>query len=71
MSKRLLSHIRRLSHHAETIAAACRTIEREIGAAQMLARPVDERVVERKVRTIESRAEQMAALIGVYPRNVL
>lgn len=56
---RLLKSIRITAHHAETIAHACRVMERELIAAETLDRPVDDRKLQLQVQKIENRAHQL------------
>ena len=65
MSQRLLKTVRVLAQDCETIAAACRKIEREITVADATGWPADEGQLERMVQRIERRAVAAFRGIGV------
>lgn len=67
---RLLKRVRVLAQHAETIAKACRMIEKQITTSHLLSIPVDEPRLDKSVRTIEKRALQMVRTIGITYANL-
>jgi hypothetical protein len=65
MSERLLRDVRVLVQHCETIAAAGRRVIRELEGVELVGALPNEDRIERAVRTMETRAVQMCAEIGV------
>lgn len=65
MTKRLLSAVRNLAQDCETIAAACRKIERQLTVAVALDEPIDEGKVQQMVERIERRATTAFDNIGI------
>ena len=60
---RLLTALRRIRHHAQTIAGMCTRVEREIAQGE----DRDEARIERKIRAIESRGLGLLRELGVQP----
>lgn len=63
----ILKHARLLKQHAETVAVACRKIERELEVSTLLGVAPDRRAINLNILRIEKRFLEGAKLIGIDP----
>jgi hypothetical protein len=63
----ILKHTRLLKQHAETIAVACRDVEKELSVSALLGVDPNRRAINKSILRIEKRFLEAAKLIGINP----
>ena len=63
----ILKHVRLLKQHAETVAVACRDIEKALVSSVLLGQAPNRRAINKSILRIEKRFLEGAKLIGIDP----